>query len=474
MKLKELFEDIDYKRSLFIDWEKQIEHICYNSHQVKRGDIFVAIKGFKEDGNTFIPQALKKGAEVIITENCLKADFPCIEVENARIALSRLSANYFFHPSRKLNVIGITGTNGKTTTSFLIDSIFKQVGKTGIVGTTGCFYDGVKKKSSITTPESLDIQRLFCEMLNRGIEYVSLEVSAHGITLYRLHDVDFKVKVFTNVSQDHLDFYKTLENYGNTKFSFFDEKTRVVVNTDDKLGKEIEKKTSAISYGFDKLCDIYPISFISDIHGIEASISTPKGEILIKSPLVGEYNLYNIMASIGVALWIDIDFSKIREGIFNLKGVSGRMERFSSNGVDFFVDYAHTPDALGNVLVVLEKLKRNRLIVVFGAGGDRDKVKRPKMGKVASLLSDVIILTSDNPRSEDPQAIIDGILIGIDNRKKVIVEKDRREAIRMAVNIAKKDDIVLIAGKGHETYQIVGKKKIPFDDRKELRKVLYD
>ena len=476
MELKKLLQGIKYKKAVFIDGEKQIGHVRYNSKRAKKGDVFVAIKGFRNDGNTFVSEALKNGAQVIVTENCSKCKFPCIEVEDARVSLSHLSANYFSHPSKKLNIVGITGTNGKTTTSFLVASMFKQIAKTGIVGTTGYFYDGIKEEASVTTPESLDLQRLFYDMSERGVSYVSLEVSAHGITLHRLQDVDFKVKVFTNISQDHLDFYKSLENYAKAKISFFDKETKAVVNTDDRWGREIAiaRRTHITSYGFDRLCDIHPISFVSDIYGIKADIFTPDGKIFVNSPLIGEYNLYNIMACIGVGLCMDIDFATIVRGISDLNGVSGRMEHFFSKGVNFFVDYAHTPNALGNALSALKKIKKNRLIVVFGAGGDRDKEKRPLMGNVASDLSDLIVLTSDNPRSEYPQAIIDDIMYGIKDREKVIVESDRKNAIKIAVSTAQEGDVVLIAGKGHETYQIIGEKKNPFDDREELKEILYD
>ena len=474
MKLRKLLQGIKYKKAVFIDEEKEIEHICYNSKDIKKGDIFVAIRGFKNDGNAFIPEALKNGAYAVVTENCYRCDFPCIEVEDARRALSRLSANYFSHPSKKLNVVGITGTNGKTTTSFLVVSMFKQIAKAGLIGTTGYFYDGIRKEAPVTTPESLDLQRLLYDMLKRGISYVSMEASAHGITLHRLQDVEFRVKVFTNISQDHLDFYKSMEDYARAKLSFFDRETKAVVNMDDRWGKEIEKRTNVTTYGFDRRCDIHPVSFVSDIHGIKADILTPLGKISINSPLVGDYNLYNIMACIGVGLCMDIEPEVIAKGIADLDGVPGRMEHLFSKGVDFFIDYAHTPDALKNALSALKKIKKNRLIVVFGAGGNRDREKRPIMGKVASELSDLIVLTSDNPRDEEPQAIINDIMCGIEDRKKAIVEPDRENAIKIVVDMAREGDAVLIAGKGHETYQIIGKKKDLFNDKEKLKEVLYD
>ncbi len=485
---------IQIKTNFYSD--PDIGSIHYRAQDIKPSGLFVAIPGHKADGHDFIDMAIEKGASAIVVQKPVVKNSIIIEVENSRKALGRLAAKYYGNPSEKLVIIGITGTNGKTTTAYLIESIFQAAGfNTGVIGTINCRYSGKTFPSPVTTPESLDLQHILSEMLIDGITHVVMEVSSHAIDLYRIENCFFDAAVFTNLTQDHLDYHKSIENYWEVKKKLFTEslvtgpkkdKAFAVVNCDNEKGKTLSGIVSVkcITSGSDPGCTVHAADSIIDAKGIKALISAPEASIGIESDLVGKHNIENIMCAVGVASGLGISSGIIKKGIESLSVIPGRLERINNDtGISVYVDYAHTPDALKNVLLSLRPVVKGRLICVFGCGGDRDKTKRPLMGNLAASLSDFAVITSDNPRTEDPMEIINQILTGIKqneihrlepadsvnllNIKGYIVEPDRKRAITLGINMAKNSDLVLIAGKGHENYQLIGKNSFPFDDRQE-------
>ena len=471
--------------------------IQYNSKKVKKGSVFVAIKGFNQDGTKYVKDAVDNGAVGIIVEEEIAKEIAtpiktyilnqkgaittAITVEDSRKALASLSADFFDHPSKELNVIGITGTNGKTTISFIIDSILQSANKkTGVIGTINYRFGGKVIPALQTTPESLDLQKMFREMLNKKIDYCILEVSSHSLTLNRVYKTNFAIGVFTNLTQDHLDFHNTKEDYFKAKEKLFMEYNlkKAVINIDDPYGKSISKKTSAetITVGIKEKGDIQARDIEISINGSKFTVKTPEGEIKIVSSLTGCHNVYNILCAIGVAIASDIPLEKIKKGIRSLQNIPGRFEKIDE-GQNFTlaVDYAHTDDALKNVIKAARELTDKRIITVFGCGGNRDKEKRMKMGKIAGKYGDYTIITSDNPRNEDPASIAAYIEKGIKkttNKQKYCLILEREKAIEQAVNMAKKGDVVIIAGKGHEKYQIFGDHRIHFDDCEVAKKMI--
>jgi UDP-N-acetylmuramoyl-L-alanyl-D-glutamate--2,6-diaminopimelate ligase len=477
----------------------EILSVHYRAQDVTPQGLFVAIKGFKSDGHDFIDQALQRGASVVISQrpvNTTKA--VNIIVENSRKALAQLSSQFYGNPSEKLVIIGITGTNGKTTTSYLIESILNHAGlKVGVIGTINYRYAKKTFTNPVTTPESLDLQRILAEMISEGISHVVMEVSSHAIDLRRIENCWMDIAVFTNLTLDHLDYHGSMEAYWSCKKRLFTyylvsgpkkDKAKAVINSNDEKGKLLLKEFSlnGISVGKSPLNMVYPEKIDLGPEGIRCDISTPYGGLQIRSSLVGEYNAENILSATGVGVALNLSRELIKKGIENLKSVPGRLERVPNDlGRFVYVDYAHTPDALENVLKTLRALTPNRLISVFGCGGDRDREKRPLMGKISAELSDLSVVTSDNPRSEPPLEIIEEILIGIRRtgisaysaselhdgvvKKGYVVVSDRKHAIQTAVRASSPGDTILIAGKGHESYQIIGKKTVPFDDRLEAK-----
>ncbi|WP_022669562.1 UDP-N-acetylmuramoyl-L-alanyl-D-glutamate--2,6-diaminopimelate ligase [Hippea alviniae] len=441
--------------------------MVYDSREVGEGYLFFALKGFNVDANRFVPDLLKRFKKILVISEKEFDDERCVRVDDIKGCMGIVADWFFNHPSKKLKVVGITGTNGKTTTTYLLKSIFED-GE--IIGTTGWTIKDERFKLKNTTPESIDLHRILNRMALAGSKYCFAEVSSHAISLRRIEGIEFALKVFTNISQDHLDFYGTLENYAQAKLSFFERLKPKVVNIDDEWGKRIVD-AATISYGFSEMAFIRPVVYEYSLDGIRAKINAFGRLFDIKSSMIGEYNLYNIMAAIGVAYFFGVDFAKIEEGVAKSKGAPGRLEFYSKDGVYAVIDYAHTDDAMRNVLEALNRIKKGRIITVFGAGGDRDKGKRPKMGAVAERLSDIVVITSDNPRSEEPEAIINDILSGVKDKEKVVVEPDRFEAIKKALEIAQKGDIVAILGKGHEDYQILKDRTIHFDDAEVVREL---
>lgn len=488
--------------------DKEIEGIAYHSHQVKKNYLFVAIRGLETDGHRFIGEAVKRGAVAILLEDegiDLPSSTTAIWVESPREALAKISSMFYGHPSSKFRLIGITGTNGKTTITYLLESIFKRAGETvGVIGTINYRYKNRTLPAPHTTPESLDLQRMFWEMGNEGVTCVILEVSSHALEMGRVKGCQFDGAVFTNLSTEHLDYHKSLDRYFESKRKLFSEylilsekpKRFAVTNQDDPRGEEIVKGLSlpVFRYGLRSSCDVSAREVRVSFEGLTCQMKTPQGEFPLHSKLIGRFNLYNLMAAVAIGIGADLSLEVIREGLEEVKGVPGRLERVeNSKGLRVLVDYAHTPDALEQVLTALKDLHtqteaKGRMITVFGCGGDRDRVKRPLMAEVAGRLSDLVILTSDNPRTEDPLAIIEEAEVGFhsigikklhlhqnDLRSSIrgyLIIPDRREAIRMAIQMASPLDTILIAGKGHEDYQIIGKKRFPFDDRIEARKAL--
>jgi len=467
---------------------------------VTPGGVFVAIPGHKTDGRRYIAAALEKEARVIVTEHDLTPPpgATVVQVPHARLALAHLSAGFYDHPSRELTLVGITGTNGKTTTTFLLEAMLSAAGhRVGVLGTVNYRVGERVWPAPVTTPESLDLNRYLREMRHAGATHALLEVSSHALDLKRVDRVVFAAGIFTNLSQDHLDYHLNLEAYFAAKSRLFLEilgngsgpPSVAVLNLDDPRGQELHKRmlVPAITFGTHPDSQVRPLKARFHREGLEARLWTPQGELEIASRLVGPYNLSNILAACAAALGLGLGPEEVARGIASLAGVPGRLERFGpQGGPHIFVDYAHTPDALASVLAALTSLDFGRLITVFGCGGDRDRIKRPLMGQAAAEASDLVIVTSDNPRSEDPVAIIAEIEAGLHDmgfpplslaatrrgERGYLVVPDRREAIGLAVQLAGVDDGVLVAGKGHEDYQIIGHERRHFDDREEVVEAL--
>lgn len=484
----------------------EVVSIHCRAQDVKQNGMFVAIQGNVTDGHDYVDVALANGASVIITQKPVDRDSIIIEVENTRKALSAMSAAFYGNPSEDLFLIGITGTNGKTTTAYLIESILLKAGfRVGVTGTINYRYLGKIFNSPVTTPESLDLQRILAEMLNQGITHVVMEVSSHAIDQHRIANCWFDVGVFTNLTQDHLDYHMNMDSYWSCKKRLFTEnlmsgpkksQTTAVINCDNTRGKELALELKAQNSKMEvlELSDnmIRQSNIKCEPSGIAGRFSTIKGDFDFKSSLVGKHNLKNIISATGVGISLNLPLDVIKAGIEDLTSIPGRLEAIpNTTGRFVYVDYAHTPDALEKVLSSLRSMAQARIICVFGCGGDRDKGKRYQMGEIAGRLSDIALVTSDNPRTEAPMDIIAQVLDGMKktstpeynstdmdsllnqgNGKGYVVEPDRKKAIVLAVTISRADDIVLIAGKGHETYQIIGNKTIPFDDRKEAKTVL--
>ena len=498
VKLSNLLKAVETKRPV-LESDPEIGSIHYRAQDVKAGGLFVAIPGHTIDGHEFINQALVNGASAIVTQKPINKNSIIVEVKNSRKALAAISARFFGNPSEKLFIIGITGTNGKTTTTFLIESILAKAGfKVGVIGTINYRYLGKTFKNPMTTPESADLQGILARMQKCGITHVVMEVSSHAIDLNRIDYCRLDVAVFTNLSQDHLDYHKDMNSYWSCKKRLFTEnlssgpkkgKSFAVINCDDARGKELalELKSGSSKVKVLELSDdtIKPSNISYEPTGIAGKISTEKGVFNFKSSLVGEHNLKNILCAAHVGFALGLSAHIIKAGIEEVSCVSGRLERISDSTDRFvYIDYAHTPDALEHALSSLRSIASNRIICIFGCGGDRDKGKRPKMGEIAGRLCDLIIITSDNPRTEEPMEIINQILEGTKkasgrdyasldpvtgfNEKGYVIEPDRKKAIYLGIAVSRPGDIILVAGKGHETCQIIGNKSFPFDDKIEV------
>lgn len=485
----------------------EIGEVRDDSRQVQPGDLFVAVPGQTVDGHHFITSAAQRGARAAIVEQ-VHPDCPLLQipVENATNALAQLAMNQQGRPSDSITLIGITGTNGKTTSNFLVETLLEEADlRPGLIGTVLYRGPGVNRSAPFTTPTALLLHRTLAEMAEHGAKAVTMEVSSHALALGRLYGVHFRVAAFTNLTQDHLDLHGTMDDYFAAKCRLFTEHLlpaerggRAVINLDDEWGRKLFAllpPAQRIGFSLEGPADVSVLSEKTGVEGITAVLKTPVGEVTLRSPLTGRFNLSNLALSVGIGVALGLSATQIGRGLSRLSGVPGRLERVPSRrGPTVLVDYAHTPDALYRVLSTLKQLtaaapRRSRLIVVFGCGGDRDAGKRPQMGKVAAEQADLVIVTSDNPRSENPQAIIDMIVDGIEAMQPSLVqltdraqlaaatsgyfiESDRRQAIQSAIVAASPDDIVLLAGKGHEDYQVIGATKQHFDDREEAQRAL--
>ncbi|MDH7601992.1 MAG: UDP-N-acetylmuramoyl-L-alanyl-D-glutamate--2,6-diaminopimelate ligase, partial [Armatimonadota bacterium] len=463
--------------------------ICYDSRQVVPGALFVAIKGGTHDGHSFIPQALSVGASAIVAERkdswADGVSVPYAVVEHGRRAMGEMSAHFYRYPSRSIKLIGVTGTSGKTTVTHLICAVFSAAGKkSGLIGTLGARVGDSLIDTKHTTPESVDIQRILREMVDQGVEVVAMEVSSHGLDQGRVVGCEFDCGVFTNIARDHLDFHKTPEAYLNAKLKLFREYPALsskefigVVNADDASAPAFIEAAPGrvITFGVRERRDVTASNITVSDRRVEFDLAYDGASARIRMPIGGFFNVYNALAAAAVGIAFGLDVDTIAAGLAEVKGVPGRFE-FVDYGQDFgvVVDYAHTPDELENVLKAAKGIVAGRLTVVFGCGGDRDRGKRPIMGRLAAELADRVVITSDNPRSEKPEDIIAEILSGVpsDKRAQVDVIVDRKEAIEKAIECAEAGDLVLIAGKGHETYQIFADRTIHFDDREVAREAL--
>ncbi len=484
MKILELMQGIDYQL-LKGALETEVMGLAYDSRQVKPGYLFVCIPGLKTDGHEFAGQAIANGATVIVAEKelAISEDVSLITVADCRNVLALLSSNFFCQPSEALRVVGVTGTNGKTTTTHLIQAILEEAGrKTGILGTLYARIDDTEMDLGRTTPESLNIEEFASMVREKQGQYLIMEVSSHALDLGRVDRILFDVAVFTNLTQDHLDYHKTMNEYKDSKLKLFrqlgDEKGKfAIINADDPVAQDFIKASGARCYTFaiNNPADIRAIKLETNLKGSRFTVVSKNEEFEINMKLIGLFSVYNALAAISFAICEGIDSAVIKAALGKLEGVAGRFEQVDcGQNFSVVVDYAHTPDGLENILKTGQEIKKNRLITVFGCGGDRDRTKRPQMGRIAAQYSDFSIVTSDNPRSEEPEAIIDDILPGMDTIENAHYAKivNRRDAIEHAIRLARKGDLVIIAGKGHETYQLVKDQVLHFDDREVAREIL--
>jgi UDP-N-acetylmuramoyl-L-alanyl-D-glutamate--2,6-diaminopimelate ligase len=479
-----------------MDEDVEISSITLDSRELNGPNtLFAALPGELADGFDYIDKAVSLGAVCVLAQRKKEAlGVPQIITSDARAALASMSEAFYGAPSKKMSLVGITGTNGKTTTSYIIESIFKAAElKCGVIGTVNYRYNDIVLDSGHTTPESIELSSLMNDMAEAKVSHVVVEVSSHALTQKRADGCRFSAAVFTNLTHEHLDYHHSMENYFMSKKRLFAELMKKdgvpVINIDDKWGSALAKDfPDAITYSLTEEADIYPKDYVIEKDGLRATLNTPAGPLEVESSLVGEYNLSNIMAALGTAVCLGIDVEAITSGIKALDRVPGRLDGVEVDTDDktaprYLVDYAHTADALNRVLGALRDVTKGRLITVFGCGGDRDAEKRPLMGEAATSLADITIITSDNPRGEDPVKIIEDIEAGLtgvrrfeagdevpDSGYTVIV--DRREAIRRAVAIAGTNDTVLVAGKGHEDYQLIGERTLSFDDKEELAQAI--
>jgi UDP-N-acetylmuramoyl-L-alanyl-D-glutamate--2,6-diaminopimelate ligase len=478
-----------------------VRGIAYDSRTVAPGHVFVALRGRRADGASFAQQAIERGAAAIVSEQPSPEGIhvPWAIVSDARLALAVLAIAFHRDPSSEMKVVGITGTNGKTTTAYLIASIFEAAGvRCGILGTVGYRIGEETREATRTTPEAPDVQALLREMVDRGCGACAMEVSSHALSLRRVDGMTFAAGVFTNLTRDHLDFHADMDEYFRAKRRLFEMLPRAapsLLNADDpRCGSLADAGGQPVTYGINRQADVMPGPLSFSLRGLAFDIRTPRGTIRVDSKLVGRPNVYNILAAVATATVLDVSSDAIERGLQALEGVPGRFQVVSGRNdeITVVVDYAHTDDALRNLLETARPLANGRLITVFGCGGDRDRTKRPLMGLVAARMSDVIVVTSDNPRSEDPERIIDEVRLGIPgdtsrpstsvaradrnegraSAPPVLAIVDRRAAIAKAVELAKPGDLVLVAGKGHEKYQVIGDRTLPFDDVAVAREAL--
>ncbi len=470
--------------------DQGIAAVEYDSRRVGPNSLFVSIRGGQHDGHLFVPEAVRRGAVAFLVERDIRAvggesvSGTILQVADSRRALAHLATRFYDNPSRELSLVGITGTNGKTTVTYLSEAVLEAGGRrAGVIGTVEYRCRGISREADRTTPEASDLQGLLRWIREQGGDVAVMEVSSHSLALHRVEGCAFDVAVFTNLSQDHLDFHATMEDYFEAKAQLFtmlrEKGGTALINLDDPAGKRLRELTDGrvVTYGLTAEADVIAASPTYALQGIQATIHTPWGEGELRSPLLGRHNLYNLLAAVGVGGVLGIPVGEAVEALAKIRHIPGRLEAVvCGQPFEVVVDYAHTPDALEWVLRALQELSPARLMVLFGCGGDRDRKKRPVMGEAAARLADRVFLTSDNPRSEPPGAIVEEIEAGVRRvpgaAEKTTVAVDRGEAIEAALKEARPGDVVLIAGKGHERTQTIGKEVIPFDDRQVARQIL--
>ncbi len=487
MTLRELIVEREVA-SVQGDMNVEVSGLSLDSRQVKPGDLFFGLSGMKQDGQAFVRQALSAGAvAAVVGENLELPGATVVRVNEPRRALAQASVRFFHHPSLELRLVGVTGTNGKTTTTLVIESIFRAAGWTsGVIGTTGVRIAGEARPSAFTTPEAPELQGLLRQMVDRGVAAAALEVSSHALVQRRSHGLECDVVVFTNLSHDHLDYHGTLEAYLDAKLMLFDGRNRLepvkattaVLNADDPAFAKVRAAArrgglALRTFGEKEGADVRILSITPGRDGLTVGLAETGGSVSVRVPLLGRHNAWNAAAAFTSARALGIGADVAARGIAATPAVPGRLERVPAlRPFDVVVDYAHTPDALERALAAAHEHARGRVLLVFGCGGDRDRAKRPLMGRIAAEHSDLAWVTSDNPRGEDPLAIAREVMAGASGARTLRLEPDRRAAIRAALAAAKPDDLVLIAGKGHETTQTIGASVLPFDDRAVAREIL--
>ncbi len=478
MKLKELLKNVEVIKTN-VDMETEINFVTYDSRKAAPNCLFVAITGFVTDGNLYIPMALEKGAAAVVTAVEPAADIPYVLVTSDRLALAQIGANFYGHPAESMTLIGVTGTNGKTTSTLLLKHILEVTrgAKVGLLGTMDNMIGDISVPATRTTPESLDLQELFGKMRDAGCTHVIMEVSSHAIALERVGGVHFDVAAFTNLTEDHLDFHETMENYCDAKAELFARSEKCVANRDDAWFERIcrKAKTQVLTTSVAGEGDLVAkdLELLSD--GCRFTACCGQEQVKVQLPIPGKFTVYNTLTVLGCAKQLGITLAEAAEALKTAKGVKGRVEVVPTEGKPYtvLIDYAHTPDGLENVLSAVRDFCNGRLIAVFGCGGDRDPKKRPIMGKIGVDLADIAIITSDNPRTEEPMAIISDILKGVDPQgKNYEVIENRPAAIRHAMDIAENRDIIVLAGKGHETYQEINGVKYHLDEREVVAEYL--
>jgi len=471
MKLKDLIAGMPVI-ALCADGELEITDVSYDSRKTQPGGLFVAITGYAMDGHTYIPKAVEKGAVCVVCERAPEVDIPYVLVEHSRRALAVLGVNWFGHPAEQMTMTAVTGTNGKTTTTYLLKAILEQAqgAKVGLIGTNQNMIGQEVMETERTTPESFELQKLFRRMLDAGCTHVVMETSSHALFEGRTHAIAFDVGIFTNLTQDHLDFHKTMEAYCDAKAVLFQNSAAAVVNADDPWTERLlrEATCSRLSYGVKSAADLRAENIELEADHIAFDAVTAEKRVPIRVGIPGRFMVYNTLDVLGAALALGVSLEESAAVLAGVTPVKGRVEVVPTPGKPYtiLIDYAHTPDGLENVLRSVKDFAKGRTVALFGAGGDRDRTKRPKMGRIAAEIADLAIVTSDNPRTEDPEAIIAEILAGMEGYDTPVVSiTDRVEAIHYAMDNAQPGDVIVLCGKGHETYQIVGTEKRHMDER---------
>ena len=489
MKLRELLAKVNLQQPEHSALDLEVNRVCTNSHACQQGDLFIGMPGTRVDGGEFWQSAMGQGAiAAVVTPQAADkqpptADACVIQTEDAIATCSAIAAAFYDYPASKLNTVGVTGTNGKTTTSHLIEYFLLQAQHpTALLGTLYTRWPGYSQTAIHTTPFAVELQSQLAEAVKAGNKYAVMEVSSHALAQGRVKGCSFEVGVFTNLTQDHLDFHQDMEDYFQAKSLLFSPEYlngKAIINLDDPYGKRLIEqldRSKVWTYSVEhNSADLYTSNLDYQPTGVNGILHTPRGEVAFNSPLVGQFNLANLLAAVGTALYLGVDLKLLADSLPQFAGVPGRMERVQvrpKQDISVIVDYAHTPDSLENLLKAARPFINGKMVCVFGCGGDRDRTKRPLMGKIAAELADIAVVTSDNPRTENPEQILKDVVAGIPNPVEPIVIGDRAMAIATAIQNAQPGDGVLIAGKGHEDYQILGTEKIHFDDREQAREAL--